>query len=165
MLAFELLDLEFINRLDDLRLRQFRKLHLRLDFMEDIRLEVFHSRHITTSITLQGTYRGASFLAQLFGQFSTKLSEVRHLSIACGRPSSEIGQNEWMQLFNPFTAVQTLHIDRGRDHLPIENVTRERTTEADSEMLPALDLLYLDCLPREHSLRSLSLLASILAVL
>ena len=53
-----------------------------------------------------------------------------------------------MQLFNLFTAVQTLHIDRGHDHLPIENVTRERTTEASSEMLPALDLLYLDCLPQ-----------------
>jgi hypothetical protein len=83
----------------------------------------------------------------MFRQFSTKLSEVLYLFIEYERPGAEIGQNEWMQLLHPFTALRTLHVkDWVHDRPAAEGVTGEMVTGADSEILPALGLLYLDCL-------------------
>ncbi|KAN0134728.1 hypothetical protein V8E53_007513 [Lactarius tabidus] len=126
--------LNFINRLEDPRVRQF----LRLDHM------------ISTWITFKGAKWGVSHLIHFFRQFSTKVSEVFHLSIEYERPTPEIGQTEWVQLLHPFTALRTLHVKKWvHDDPPAaEGVTGEMATGADSEMLPVLGLLYLECGPQ-----------------
>jgi hypothetical protein len=137
----------FINRLENPQLRQFLRLEVRF-LLGGICLEVcpILSR-AAIWITFKGATWGTSQLIQVFRQFSTKLSEVVHLSIFIHfeRPGPEIGQNEWVQLLHPFTSVRTLRVkDRECQNPPaIEGVT-----QTDAEMLPALCLLYVECEPQ-----------------
>ena len=138
---------EFFNRLEYPRLRQFLWLDVEL-LPEGICLEVSHVHKLASSwITFKGTAWSVSHLIEAFHQLSPKLSEVLHLFIEYDseRPGPEIGQNEWVQLLRPFTAVRTLHVkDRGRRDRP----ATEDVTEIEAGMLPALGLLYLDCQPQ-----------------
>jgi hypothetical protein len=143
--------LNFINRLEDPRVRQFMWLDVCFPPMDDICLVFFHLRHIiSTWITFRGAKWGVSHLIHFFRQFSTKVSGVFHLSIKYERPTPEVGQNEWVQLLHPFTALRTLHVKNWvyNDPPAAEGVTGEMATGADSEMLPALGLLYLECGPQ-----------------
>ena len=142
--------LEFIDRSQNDWVRQFR-LYILFDSMGDIRFEAAHIRDvISTSVTFQGTNWVVSHLIQMLRQFSAKLSQVRHLFIDYEGPGAGMSQNEWEQVFRPFTAVQTLHVIRGQSYHdpPVEDVPADMATGADPEMLPALSLLFLETHPR-----------------
>jgi hypothetical protein len=145
--------MEFMDRLENPRLRQIPWLDVHF-LSEGIFLWFSHLHHMGfTWITFKGTKWGVSHLIQMFRQFSPKLSEVCHLSIKYDPerpPGPEIGPNEWVQLLHPFTTVQTLHVKDEVHHDPpaVEGVTREIVPGADSELLPALGLLYLECGPQ-----------------
>jgi hypothetical protein len=111
------------------------------DRNNDICLQVSHTIHII----LCGAQWGLSHVVQLFDRFSTKLCDMRHLSIGYYRRDPDIGRNEWVQLLHPFTTVQTLYVCRlwvEKYPLPAhENITRKMGTEED--VLPALVLRFL----------------------
>jgi hypothetical protein len=89
---------------------------------------------------------GSFTVVQVFHQFSAQPSDVRHRFMGYYRLGPEIDQHEWVQLLPPFTAVQTLHVERSWvDHDPPapEDVIGEMVTEA--EILPVLGLIYLGC--------------------
>ena len=131
---------EFINSSEGPWLRQFRRLDIRLVY--DICLHLSH----TIDIILRGAEWGLSHIIQLFDQFSTKLCDVRHLSIGYYRRSPEIDRSEWVRLLHPFTAAQTLYVCRlwveKYDH-PRRAITGDMGIEED--VLPALGLLCIDC--------------------
>ena len=143
--------LEFIDRSENDWVRQFRWIDIIFYSIGGIRFEAAHIRHsVSTSVTFQGTNWGVAHLIQMFRQFTAKLSQVRHLSIDYDGPGTGMGQNEWEQVFRPFTAVKTLHVVRDRsDHDPpsVEDVPADMATGTDHEMLPALGLFFLETHP------------------
>jgi hypothetical protein len=81
-----------------------------------------------------------SHLIWLLGQFSAKLSDVRHLTILWS-VSQELDHANWVQLLRPFYNVQTLYGygDRiGEVALALED---DADGEMDAELFPALVLL------------------------
>jgi hypothetical protein len=88
-------------------------------------------------------------MARICNQLSFLLPIIELLDIQVGHFSRkstwQIGMEdmEWLELFRPFTAVRTLRISR--DFLPlIVPALRELTGERATEVLPALDSLYLE---------------------
>ena len=110
-------------------------------FVYDICLQVFHM----IDIILCGAEWGLSHVIRLFGQFSTKLCDVRHLSIGYYRQGPEISNNNWVRLLHPFTAAQTLYVCR----LWVEECHRPDREDIpgteENAALPALSLLCIDC--------------------
>jgi hypothetical protein len=90
-------------------------------------------------------------MAQICNQFSFLLSIVEQLDIHVGyfdrEPTPtrqvEMEDTQWLELFRPFTAVRTLRISRALQPL-IVPALQELTDERATEVLPALDSLYLE---------------------
>ena len=137
---------EFINRSEDPQLSQFGWLDLRFvsSFASTgIALDFRDTRHNSPiQIFFPGSRWKVSRVVQVFGQFSAKLSDVRHLSIEYDGESPRIDHDEWVQLLHPFTAVQTLDLStkHGGYYIPIRH-----TGETFADVLPALGLFYSDC--------------------
>ncbi len=138
---------EFINRSKDPQLSHFGWLDVRFLYLGDIGLQVRHTRH-NSPILISFLSSGweVSHVVQVFGQFSAKLSDVRHLSIEYDGQCHRIGHDEWVQFLHPFTAVQTLDLSakHGGYYVPIGH-----SEETFADVLPALGLLYSDCLQVE----------------
>jgi len=136
---------KFINRSEDPQLTLFSGIDVSPHpFPSQITLRLSHEYpyHIVIFISLIGCDWGLSHVAQVFGQLSAKLSNVRHLSIGSREQGPEIGHTEWVQLLYPFTTMQALYVFGGcvgHVALALEGVDGEMTTE----LLPALDLLCL----------------------
>jgi hypothetical protein len=106
---------------------------------------------LPTELSLEVACRGVDWqvpvMAQICNQLSLVLSIVEQLDIQVdpGRePTWQIDMEEaqWLELFRPFTAVRTLRISR-RMQLFIVPALQELTGERATEVLPALDSLYL----------------------
>ena len=88
-------------------------------------------------------------MAQICNQLSILLSIVKHLSITTGDPSPgstwqvDMEHTQWLELFRPFTAVQTLKISHKVKPL-IVLALQELTGERVMEVLPALVSLNLE---------------------
>ncbi|KAH9165725.1 hypothetical protein EDB89DRAFT_2008438, partial [Lactarius sanguifluus] len=143
--------LEFINRLETPRLREFGWLDVGFATYADIRLRFSHPHsrdHVVLCISFLGKEWRVSHVVQLLDQFSAPLSNVRHLSIGYYRPAPEISHNEWLQLLRPFTDVQTLDVVRvwhNCDPPALEDESEEMAPEVEAAVLPALGLVYLEC--------------------
>ncbi|KAH9174567.1 hypothetical protein EDB89DRAFT_2067514 [Lactarius sanguifluus] len=133
---------EFINRSNDPTLTQFGWLDTHFVYGGDIGLRFGDARYdFTIQVAFLDTGWEVSHVVQMFSQFSTKLSDVRHLSIKYDRDRS-IYYDDWVQFLHPFTAVRTLHLDakHGGYDIPIGH-----TSETFADVLPALGLFYTDC--------------------
>jgi hypothetical protein len=107
--------------------------------------------HIRVRILCEGLDWQVSHIAQVLGQISATsgLSNMVHLVIDSDEISlrpEDMDDIEWLQLFRPFSSVQTLfvsrelagHVSRSLDDIPEGTVT---------ELLPALDMLCLEDQP------------------
>jgi hypothetical protein len=91
-----------------------------------------------------------SFVAQICRRFSF-LSTIEQLDISdifdddpiSSLDEWDIDNSQWLELFQPFIAVHTLHITRYFQSL-IMSVFQELTVEMATEVLPALHSLYLE---------------------
>jgi len=96
---------------------------------------------VSTSILCEGISGQVLFMAQVFSQPSAILSRVAHLKLS--QDLDVDGHHAgWLHLFCQFFSVQTLHIAHelaGHVALALEEVTGEMV----SEVLPALDLIFL----------------------
>jgi len=104
------------------------------------------SGRVSAVIDCQGVRQQVSHIAQVFCQSSALLSRVVHLKLSRYRADEERHDNEWLHLLRRFSAVRTLHVSRvfaWRMALALENVTGEMV----AEVLPVLDLIYLDSQP------------------
>ena len=95
-----------------------------------------------------------SFMAQICNQVSLLPSIVEQLDIQVF-PLESISQvdledTQWLELFRPFTAVRTLRIHHMLQSL-IVPALQELTGERATEVLPALDSLYLEEYPPSGS--------------
>ena len=106
-------------------------------FVYDICLQVFHM----IDIILCGAEWGLSHVIRLFGQFFTKLCDVRHLSIGYYRQGPEISNNDWVRLLHPFTAAQTLYVCR----LWIDECHRPDCEDISATEENILPVLCIDC--------------------
>ncbi|KAI9437227.1 hypothetical protein H4582DRAFT_2153394, partial [Lactarius indigo] len=87
-----------------------------------------------------------SRIAQVFSQPSAMLSRVVHLKLSQNWDNGSREGGEWLFLLRQFSAIRTLHVSRGfAKHvaLALEVLTGEMV----SEVLPVLDLIYLDDQP------------------
>ena len=108
-------------------------------------LNLCHGRDYapTVRISTSSEEWRVSHLIWLLGQFSARLSDVRHLSIFWSVPQ-ELDHAEWVQLLRPFYNVQTLYgyEDRiGEVALALED---DAEGEVDAKLFPALILLCWD---------------------
>jgi len=98
-------------------------------------------------IYCQWIERQISHIAQVFSQPSAMLSRVVHLKLSRDQAYADCHGDEWLHLLRQFSAVRTLHVARrfaaGHIALALEGVT----TEMVAEVLPVLDLIYLDGQP------------------
>jgi hypothetical protein len=98
-------------------------------------------------IKCDGVEWQVSSMAQICNQLSFLLSSVQQLDVFSGNrfPSSEVDTDntQWLEEFQPFTEVRTLRISQ---HLqsPIMSALQELTGEVTTQVLPALDSLYLE---------------------
>jgi hypothetical protein len=88
-----------------------------------------------------------SSMAQICSQLSFLLSSVEQLDIFYDDPIStledvNIDNTQWLELFQPFTAVRTLHISQDLKSF-IVSALQKLTGEQVTEVLPALSSLYL----------------------
>jgi hypothetical protein len=86
-----------------------------------------------------------SSMAQIFSQFSSLLSSAEQLDISGHHdPTLQVDMNntQWLELFHAFIAVRTLRISHPLRSL-IVPALQELTGEMATEVLPALDSLYL----------------------
>jgi hypothetical protein len=88
-----------------------------------------------------------SSMAQICNQVSLLLSMVEQLDIQVDPYKESIcqvdtGDMQWLELFRPFTAVRTLRISLELQPL-ILPALQELTGDRATEVLPALDILYL----------------------
>ena len=133
----------FINSSEDPRLSQFRRLAVCFEYhgLTIIMLSLSHTHdEIHISFNFLGMESGVSHLVQVFDQFSSKLTDVRHLSLGYFRRGPKIHHNELVQLLQTLPTVQTLIVSGDwMDNSPpaLDNVTDEMV----AEVLPALGLL------------------------
>ena len=81
-----------------------------------------------------------SHMTQMLSQSSTMSSNIKHLSISCPPPPPDLEDMDpipWLELFHPFTAVQTLCVD-GYLTEDIALALGEVTAVMVAEVLPAL---------------------------
>ena len=139
---------EFINRSEDPRLTQFSRVLVCIDTSYlaslDMTFNFEEKHHIPIFISLLDPSWTNSHIFQVFSQFSTLFSNVLYFSISIN--SSRVmpfTKLDWVQLLVPFSNLQTLHVsgDRVGDIvLALEGGEGEMTTE----ILPALELLYIE---------------------
>ena len=94
----------------------------------------------------QAIERQVSHIAQLFSQPSAILSRVVHLKLSLDLDIADRHDDEWLHLLHPFSAIRTLHVSgkfAGHFALSLEGVNGEMV----AEVLPVLDLIYLDGQP------------------
>jgi hypothetical protein len=90
-------------------------------------------------------------MAQICNQLLFLPSIVEKLDIkASSYLKSTLEDRQWLELFRPFTAVRTLRIHRKLQSL-IVSALQELTGEGATEVLPALDSLYLEEYPPSGS--------------
>jgi hypothetical protein len=152
-LGFEVTQLfDFINRSEDPRPPLFGQMDVLLAPTE-IALKFSHKDpdHIAICISLSGRWDwDASHLAQVFSQFSAKLSNMRHLSIGSMARGPEISRYDWVQLLprllRPFTTMQALLIFGDCVEL-VATLFNDGDGRMTSDLLPALKLLCIQGLP------------------
>ena len=102
---------------------------------------------VTGYIPCQGGIgRQLSCMAQVFSQHSAFLSRVAHLNLSQLEANEDRHDDEWLHLLRQFSAVRTLHVSlesAGAAALALEEITGEMI----AEVLPVLDLIYLDGQP------------------
>ena len=108
----------------------------------------FHEKdspnYLGLKIYCRGADRQVRSVARICKQLSFLPSIVEELYIDCYRKVRvDIEGAQWLQLFRPFTAVRTLRMCRNLKPL-IVRALRELTGERATEVLPALDSLYLE---------------------
>ena len=141
----------FINRSEDPRPPLFGQMDVILASAEiTIKISDNVPDHIAICLRLSGLFDwDVSHIVQVCDQFSTKLSNMRHLSINSkgrGPERPELGRSDWLQLFCPFTTIQTLsifgdYVDR------VALLFEEGDEQIASALLPALELLCIHGLP------------------
>ncbi|KAN0136034.1 hypothetical protein V8E53_006195 [Lactarius tabidus] len=112
-----------------------------------------HPWNIDFYILCEGIDWQVSHISHAFNQISTMLSNVVHFAIKSdkGSPDSEsepegLDDIEWLHLLRPFSAAKTLFVSRkyaGHVSRSLESITAVMATE----VLPALDMLYLEDQP------------------
>jgi len=93
-----------------------------------------------------------SRMTQMLSQPSTMFSNIKHLSISCPPPLPDLEDMDpipWLELFRPFTAVQTLNVD-GYLTEDISLALGEVTSAMVAEVLPALRSLDLGSNPNPY---------------
>jgi len=137
---------KFIDRSEDVKLTLIR--HADVIFSDySVTFEMYQCPQgrqngpVSTSILCEGISGQVLFMAQVFSQPSAILSRVAHLKLS--QDLDVDGHHAgWLHLFCQFFSVQTLHIAHelaGHVALALEEVTGEMV----SEVLPALDLIFL----------------------
>ncbi|KAI9452118.1 hypothetical protein BJY52DRAFT_1190522 [Lactarius psammicola] len=143
---------KFICRTQNLYLAQFQ--HARIDFgVSNVYVSLYCEReellesHFSLQISCRGLDWQVSHVAEILSQSAAILSNVGDLSIdARDLPSGEkdyMDGTEWLDLFRPFVAVDTLHVSgklAGHVAHGLEGVTEEMV----AEILPALRSLCLE---------------------
>jgi len=122
-----------------------------------MKLEIPTAQHIQWlkhQITCDGVEWQVSSMAQICNQLSFLLSNVQQLDVFSGYnfPTLEIDTDneQWLEFLQPFTAVRTLRISH-RLHSPIMSALQELTGEVTTQVLPALNSLYLEEYERSRS--------------
>ena len=106
-------------------------------------------RNLTFRISCRSIDWQISAMAQICDQLSSFMSGIETLNINGhdGLKSTwmmaDMDNTQWLELFHPFTAVQTLHMSREELQSLIVLTLRELGGESATEVLPALDDLYL----------------------
>jgi hypothetical protein len=140
--------LKFINRSEDPLLTSFDwvDVDVRPDHI-GLRASHRHPYYIAIFISLEGQRWQLSHVFQVFSQFSTLLSNVRHLSVKfSGRIPDRTPTNlDWVQVLVAFSALQT--VDLYGDHKCIAPALEGIDGEMAAGLLPALDLLYIEGRP------------------
>jgi hypothetical protein len=129
---------QFINRSEDPRLLS-RWACVVAENRSDFTLALCHEDDSDQRVAISLDSKGweISHLIQLLSQFSAKLSDVRHLSILWCL-IEDLDLTEWLQLFRPFTTVQTLHGFGNRLWKVVVALEVVAKREMAAELFPAL---------------------------
>ena len=154
----------YLNQLHDLQLTQLFKF---IDRSEDPEISLIRhvdiifscysvvfemypcpgsSRHwgrVTVSIACQQIERQASLVAQVFSQPSTMLSRALHLKLSPDMDNVHCYYDDWLYLLRQFSIIRTLHVSL-EFVWPIASTLKNATGDAVTEVLPVVDLIYLD---------------------
>jgi len=134
---------KFIDRSETLKLSRSGRVVLSFDDDDGAAISLFRQHQLLFTLSIRDDAIG-----QVVSQISAILSSVDCLSIRqdWGEPV-ELDRNiPWLELFRPFTTVTTLIVGKAVSfHIPLalNNVAEETA----GEVLPALELLCLECEP------------------
>ena len=117
-------------------------------YLDELEFDEDDSCQIEVEIICKGIDWQVSHIAQALNQISTAsvLSDLLHFAIdsdSINRGPEDMDDIEWLQLFRPFSSVQTLFVSRelaGHVSRSLENAAATMATE----VLPALDMLCLE---------------------
>jgi hypothetical protein len=136
---------QFIHRSEDPKLAPMRHAYVRISRLRVI-LEMYScsgSRLVSISTHCRGFDGQNSYLAQLLDQPSALFSHVAHLKLRRHRDEEDRYDDEWLHVLRRFSAARTLHIVYGRFAGDIALTLEDLAGEMVTEVLPALDLIYL----------------------
>ncbi|KAN0132155.1 hypothetical protein V8E53_009921 [Lactarius tabidus] len=140
--------LKFINRSEDPQLTSFDWVDVDVSPQHiGFRASYKHPPYIAIFISLEGQRWQLSHVFQVFSQFSTLLSNVRHLSVNfSGRIPDRTPTNlDWVQVLVAFSALQTVDLSGSDEYIAsaLEGIDGEMA----AGLLPALDILYIEGRP------------------
>lgn len=101
-----------------------------------------HRGRVTIRIVCQQIERQALFVAQVFNQPSTMLSRALHLKLSPDMDHFHGYEDDWLYLLRQFSIIRTLRVSR-EFVWPITSALEDATGDAVTEVLPAVDLIYL----------------------
>jgi hypothetical protein len=112
--------LKFINRSEDPQLTSFDWVDVEVSPQHiGFRASYKHPPYIAIFISLEGQHWQLSHVFQVFSQFSTLLSNVRHLSVNfSGRIPDRTPTNlDWVQVLVAFSALQTVDLSGSDEYI------------------------------------------------
>ena len=133
---------KLLNRSEDPLLACFDSVYASISF-ENITLRVSHDDpRIAISIALWGEDWQHSHIWNMFNQFSSLLSNVRHLTFDYSKIPDRTPTNfDWAEILVAFSALQTAHIYG--DHTFLAPALESIDGEMAARLLPDLDLLFI----------------------
>ena len=140
---------QFIDRTENLKLNQFRSAKVtfyrmatvvQLDYSQECR----KAQLILDFLDAESLDGQVFYVTDVLGQLVSTFSNVDHLSSHGDNVDSvEIESADWLPFFHLFQAVKALHISGGVAAY-IVSALEEATDEMVAQVLPALDLIWLD---------------------
>ena len=140
---------QFVDRTERLKLNQFRSAKvmfypLATVVQLDCSPECRQARIILDFLDVECLHEQVPYVTDVLGQLAATFSNVDHLSSHGDHVDSiEMESTDWLPFFHLFQAVKALHISGGVAAY-IVSALEEATNDMVAEVLPALDLIWLE---------------------